>query len=300
MFTTIILQIAFALLISYSTTKLLHKIKLSHKRQFSNHVISSHDNEFEIPPNFTAPFGKYPNILGITSEMRQQFHPVVDLKDKDVLELDLSKTFGASQLIKPEDADDYIQSYKERLDSDKGQYTIGKYDENRVNLYSSEMFENENNAIDGYEGKRTLHIGIDLGAPVGEAVHSFWNGKVHSVGYNSHLGDYGYVIVVEYDLKEMRSADGPDGIDKFWVLYGHLDSSTIERHDVGENVVRGAILGNIGNVKENGGWTFPHCHFQVSTIEPSTHDMPGAVKIEDRSRSLLQYPDPRYIVGDLF
>lgn len=300
MFTTIILQIAIALFISYSTTKFLHQIKLSHKKWFSNQVISLRDNDFEIPPNFTAPFGNYPNVLGITSDMRQQFHPVVDMKDKEVLELDLSKTFGTSQLIRPEDADDYIQSHKEGLNSEKSRYSIGKYDENRVNLYSSEMFENENYAIDGYEGKRTLHIGIDLGAPVGEAVHSFWNGKVHSLGYNSHLGDYGYVIVVEYDLKDMRAPDGPNGKDKFWALYGHLDKSTIERHNIGGKVDKGAILGNIGNVKENGGWTFPHCHFQVSTIEPTKHDMPGAVKIEDRSRSLLQYPDPRYIVGDLF
>jgi hypothetical protein len=58
-------------------------------------------------------------------------------------------------------------------------------------------------------------------------------------------------------------------------------------------------LGYLGDVHENGGWFFPHVHFQLSLHPPATHDMPGAVSLEDRARALVEYPDPRYVVGSL-
>jgi len=44
----------------------------------------------------------------------------------------------------------------------------------------------------------------------------------------------------------------------------------------------------------------PHVHFQLSTIEPETNDMPGAVTMADRARALIDYPDPRLVLGALY
>lgn len=238
--------------------------------------------EYSIPNNFSAPLSEYPNPLNITPSMRNrsQFHPVIQMVNPTVL--DMSQTSGRSQIIPPQDQDNFIQARIERearADDDDAHYngdastsapyTFGKYDENRANLYSSSLFQNDEHTIDGFDGARTLHVGMDLGGPVGTEVHSFADGVVHSVGYNSELGDYGHVVVVEYDLGSSllgsnidRDGDGNGDatcasekeIPKVWALYGHLDASTLERNQVGKEVKRGDILGLLGDVHENGGW----------------------------------------------
>ena len=297
---------------------------------------------FQIPTEFTAALSQYPNPLNIDiSQARQsQFYPVVHMEEYTVL--DLSQTAGQSQIIHREDQEAFMEERRSRKDVDvdmvtrTGTYTIGKYDENRANLYSSELFQNDDNMIDGYDGARTLHVGVDLGAPVGTEVHTFLDGVVHSVGYNEQLGDYGHVVVVEYDLKRSlydnshananantnantntntntcdtntcdRSNDAGTGTSsscahqKVWALYGHLDASTLKRNEVGKIVKRGEVLGCIGDVHENGGWNIPHVHFQLSIQEPATHDMPGAVALRDRERALVTYPDPRFVLGELY
>lgn len=250
----------------------------------------------------------YPNPLGITPDMRENFHPVVKINQGCVSVLDLSQESGQSHLIPTEDQESFIQKRnkekftEESSDEDKC-YTIGKYDENRLKLYSSELFQDSLNSISGYDGARTLHVGVDLGGPVGENVHSFWGGVVHSVGYNSELGDYGYVVVVEYDLAELKlnTLMKDDGNrNRFWALYGHLDASTIDLNTVGKRIQRGHVLGHIGDVHENGGWSIPHVHFQLSIHPPVTHDLPGAVTMKDRDRALIEFPDPRFILGEIY
>ena len=60
------------------------------------------------------------------------------------------------------------------------------------------------------------------------------------------------------------------------------------------------MIGQIGDCAENGGWTGSHVHFQLSMDEPATHDMPGTVSRADRGKALLVYPDPRYVLGELY
>ncbi|GIT41297.1 MAG: hypothetical protein Ct9H300mP10_03070 [Methanobacteriota archaeon] len=55
----------------------------------------------------------------------------------------------------------------------------------------------------------------------------------------------------------------------------------------------------MGDKHENGGWE-PHLHFQLSLVEPETHDLPGVVAPEDREQALLDYPDPRLVLGPLY
>jgi len=118
--------------------------------------------------------------------------------------------------------------------------------------------------------RRTLHIGIDLGGPVGTKVFSFWDGKIYKFGYNEALGDYGYVVIVEYSLptQSLRyDKTNNSNVDdrstttgtKVWALYGHLDRNSVKGKRVGQKVRKGGIIGRIGDVHENGGWCVS-CH----------------------------------------
>ncbi len=44
-----------------------------------------------------------------------------------------------------------------------------------------------------------------------------------------------------------------------------------------------------------------HLHFQLAVHPPKTqHDMPGVVALADRDEALLEYVDPRYVLGELY
>ena len=44
----------------------------------------------------------------------------------------------------------------------------------------------------------------------------------------------------------------------------------------------------------------PHLHFQLSKVEPESHDLPGVVSIEDSAIALKLYPDPRFVLGSIY
>ena len=172
------------------------------------------------------------------------------------------------------------------LDLSKGQwvppetiFSIGKYDELRPGMYNTEIFH----------GERFLHVGIDIGAPIGTPCMAFTDGEVSHFGYNPEPGDYGNVLITKHKL---------DGVS-LWALYGHLSSESIENKILGQKVVAGEVVAWFGDESENGGWE-PHLHFQLSLIEPETHDMPGVVAPEDREQALNDYPDPRLVLGPLY
>lgn len=169
------------------------------------------------------------------------------------------------------------------------QYYVGRYDERRPSVYATDMFADANHTIDGYSGIRDQHIGIDLGAPVGTAVHVPLDGSIHSFGWNPDDGDYGHVVVTRHAIEGIH----------FWLLFGHLSASSVAFKRVGAAVRAGEQIGAVGGRDENGNWP-PHLHFQVSLIEPATHDMPGVVSQAQRSQALRDYPDPRYVLGPIY
>ena len=159
------------------------------------------------------------------------------------------------------------------------EYEIGRYDELRPGMYSTDLFS------DG----RFLHIGIDIGAPIGTPCMAFEDGEISHFGYNPADGDYGYVIITKHDI---------DGTT-VWALYGHLDSASVRGKTVGQKIRQGETICWIGDRHENGGWD-PHLHFQLSLIEPITHDMPGVVNPKNREEALQNYPDPRLVMGTIY
>jgi len=157
-------------------------------------------------------------------------------------------------------------------------FSIGRYDEDRRGLYTTALFE----------GARTLHVGIDLGAPAGTPVHACWNGVVESVTELTADGDYGPTIVVRHDLERT-----------LWTLHGHLARASLQRWRAGNAIARGDVIGDLGDEHENGGWP-PHVHFQLSYEPPVGGDIPGVVRVEEREEALARYPDPRLVVGGLY
>ena len=181
-------------------------------------------------------------------------------------------------------------------------YGIGRYDENRQNMYESDLFDDTTNSIQDFSGRRTLHVGIDLDGPIGTPVHAFCPGIVHAVGKNTALGDYGNVIIVKHTLPPSSTNDNVDDAKEriCYALYGHLDDLVPQQWNVGDTVAAGQCLGRMGAIHENGGWFIPHVHFQLALSPPVTHDLPGAVALTDRARALCEYPDPRYVLGPLY
>ena len=159
------------------------------------------------------------------------------------------------------------------------EYQIGRYDEIRPDMYTHELFS----------GERDLHVGIDIGAPVGEPIHAFGPGVVHSLGINDEDGSYGPTIIVKHELEGKP----------IWALYGHLSMESLEMVSGGMKIDEGQVIATVGDKSVNGGWD-PHLHFQLSWKEPEVNDMPGVVKRSDREEALALYPDPRLVLGPIY
>jgi murein DD-endopeptidase MepM/ murein hydrolase activator NlpD len=187
--------------------------------------------------------------------MPPAFHPVVRMP-ADVPVLDLTRPWAEGGPV----------------------WAIGRYDEDRA-IYTTPLFG----------GRRTVHVGIDLGGPAGVAVHAPCDGTVVEVGVNPDPGDYGPTLVTEHEV---------DGA-LLWILFGHLSNASLAHSRVGRRFLAGDVLGWLGTPDENGGYP-PHVHVQLAVERPVTHDLPGAVAPEDRAGALRRYPDPRRILGPIY
>ena len=134
-----------------------------------------------------------------------RYHPVVDLPDEYEV-----RDFTTGE---------YTPSNFE--------YDIGRYDELRPGMYNTELFSDE----------RSLHIGIDIGAPVGTPCMAFDEGEISHFGYNPADGDYGYVIITKHIV---------DG-SRVWARYGHLDSDSVKGKEGGQNIGRGEVFWWMGD-----------------------------------------------------
>ena len=159
-----------------------------------------------------------------------------------------------------------------------GEFSVGKYDEVRVG-YTTELFSSG----------RCVHVGLDIGGPIGTPIMSVADGTVAFSGYNSADGDYGHTVIVHHSIQNQD----------LWILYGHLSADSTANCPPGRSISRGEEIAWIGAEYENGGWP-PHLHFQLSYLKPHTHDLPGVVHPDDRERALQDFPDPRLVLGPLY
>lgn len=196
---------------------------------------------------------------------------------------DFSNFTFAKVMDYPDDTDEfYVFDFTSGYDPESipnQQWGIGRYDEKRKNMYETELFG----------GERNVHMGIDIWAPAGEPVYSFFEGNVVYMQDNDQPGDYGPTIVIKYNL----------GDSVLYGLYGHLSRESLQMVSFGETVQKGQKIAELGAEAVNGGWE-PHLHFQLSVEDPGEADMPGVVSDEDREEALQTYPDPRLIIGNLY
>ena len=171
------------------------------------------------------------------------------------------------------------------------EYQIGRYDEYRPGMYTSDLFG----------GVRDVHIGLDIGAPIDTPIYAFSDGIIHSFGNNLEDGSYGPTLITEHflSLPEQVGSQILGQKRKVWALHGHLSLDSITGITVGSQIKAGDIIAKVGSEEVNGGWP-PHVHFQLSLKEPETHDMPGVVEQEARESALEIYPDPRLVLGLLY
>lgn len=135
-------------------------------------------------------------------------------------------------------------------------YGLGPYGEAR-SVYTSAQF-----ADTASPERRTRHLGIDIFAPAGTAVHAPLDGTVHAACHNAAPLDYGHTLILAHE-----TGDGAP----FFTLYGHLARDETGCTMPGRPVRAGEVIGHFGDWHENGGWS-AHLHFQVMTDMLSQRD----------------------------
>ena len=159
----------------------------------------------------------------------------------------------------------------------KTEYSIGRYNEKRPFLYKQDEFIKE---------KRTIHMGLDIGAPSGTPIYAPLDGRIFLFKDNNKEGDYGPTLITAHHL---------DGFD-FYILFGHLSRQSLENKKKGAFFKKASVLGFVGCENENGHWPC-HVHIQLSYLKPKEAHLPGVVSEKDHKWALDNFPDPRLILG---
>lgn len=157
---------------------------------------------------------------------------------------------------------------------------VGGYLEPRVIYRRSPHFQQS-------DEPRTIHLGIDLWAPVGTPVFAPLDGWVHSFADNAGFGDYGPTIILEHAIQG----------EKIYSLYGHLSRPSLTGLAEGQVVKAGDKLAEIGPFPENGDWP-PHLHFQLMhDMLGRRGDFAGVCAPSDRAEFAALCPDPNLLLG---
>lgn len=158
-------------------------------------------------------------------------------------------------------------------------YAVGKYNEHRPNIYTAEQ----------YSDGRDHHIGIDIFGPLDTEICNFFDGIVDQRAYHKNELDYGYTLVLKYNL----------GGTDLYALYGHLSKRSFDNNPPGKKLEKGEAFAWMGAKHENGGWPV-HLHLQLSYCRPEACDMPGVVSKGCLAEALELYPDPQLVLGRLY
>ncbi|MDR3099605.1 MAG: aminotransferase class III-fold pyridoxal phosphate-dependent enzyme, partial [Paraburkholderia sp.] len=130
------------------------------------------------------------------------------------------------------------------------QLGVGPWGEKRT-VYTNAAFESK--FINGQH--RVHHLGVDLFMPAGTALHTPLDATVRSVQVEAEPLGYGGLVTLLHE---------PEGCPPFVTLWGHMGHEALERLKPGQKLAAGELVGHMGDMHENGGWT-PHLHFQMAT-----------------------------------
>ncbi|MFJ6321476.1 MULTISPECIES: aminotransferase class III-fold pyridoxal phosphate-dependent enzyme [unclassified Rhizobium] len=153
----------------------------------------------------------------------------------------------ASAEQRPEEATQWWTDYAEQHKIELG---VGSWGEKRT-VYTDKAFVSR-----FIEGQRRIHhLGVDLFMPAGTPLYAPVAGTVRSVEIEHEPLGYGGLISLEH---------APEGCPPFVTLWGHMAHEALGRLKPGQRLEAGDLVGYMGDIHENGGWT-PHLHFQIST-----------------------------------
>ncbi|MCV9907581.1 aminotransferase class III-fold pyridoxal phosphate-dependent enzyme [Brucella sp. HL-2] len=127
---------------------------------------------------------------------------------------------------------------------------IGSWGEKRT-VYTDKAFESH--FIKGQ--RRIHHLGVDLFMPAGTPLYTPLAATVISVEIEYEPLGYGGLVKLEHR---------PEGCPPFVTLWGHMAHEALERLRPGQKLLAGNLVGHMGDIHENGGWT-PHLHFGMTT-----------------------------------
>ncbi len=222
-----------------------------------------------------------PNSSKVSEWLSQvRAHPLCDVIAGKTTIIDLSPGSNLAKFYSP--ADDVIADtalIQEKLQNEGADMGLGRYLEPRI-CYNATQYHGSDGT-----GIRSVHLGVDLFAKAGTAIHAPLDGTVHGVANNDRWLDFGPTVIMSHQT--------PQGIP-FYSLYGHLSTDSLEKVRVGDTVQAGNIIGVLGTAKENGGWP-PHLHFQIITdMLDNTGQFYGVGSAEmlETWRSLAPSPAP--------
>ncbi|WP_088314753.1 aminotransferase class III-fold pyridoxal phosphate-dependent enzyme [Kineosporia sp. R_H_3] len=177
---------------------------------------------------------------------------------------------------------------------DAARVGIGPYLEDRQ-VYTTDLFDTGETGPDGLPEKRSVHLGVDLFVPAGTPVHAPVDGVVVALADNAAPLDYGPVVILEH--RTPATPEHPDGAP-FFTLYGHLSRPSLPRLTPGQRVPAGAVVAEVGDRHENGGWA-PHLHLQLLTdLLGLGVDVPGVAPRAELAVWESLSPDPNLVLAD--
>ncbi|KGL63548.1 peptidoglycan DD-metalloendopeptidase family protein [Polaribacter sp. Hel1_85] len=209
------------------------------------------------------------NIIDSNITIEKYIPIVISKENKDLTKFNISSS---------KEWEEYILSY---LKINKAEVAFGGYLEIR-NIYDrSDYFKN---LVE--KEKRNIHLGIDLWCKDKTKVLAVLDGEIHSFKNNDNFGDYGPTIILKHQIKN----------EIFYTLYGHLSLNSIENLQVGDLVLKGNVIGLLGNSSVNGDYA-PHLHFQIiKNLEGNFGDYPGVSSEEKIDFYKTNCPNPNLLL----
>jgi len=232
-----------------------------------------------------------PHAHAITSwlaDYADSFAPVigVDLRTTPVhvLDLSVSSTTITAQMLHSDRTDLLTVAIFGEMAEQGADVGVGRYAEHRP-IYTGPAFSLSASPT---AERRTLHLGIDLLAPVGTPVCAPLAGVVHVLRNNTARHDYGPVVILRHQTG--------DGVE-FYTLYGHLDAACLNRLVVDQTIAAGEAFAAIGAPPANGDWP-PHLHLQlIADLLELGGDFPGVAAPGQAAVWTSLSPDPSLLLG---
>jgi len=169
-----------------------------------------------------------------------------------------------------------------QIGSERAAFGIGLYGEDR-GIYQGDAYQT---SVEG--ARRSVHLGVDIFAPVHEPVSAPFAGKVAFIHDDAVPYGFGPTLLLEHEI---------DGGVRFWTLYGHLSRESVAKLSEGQSIAKGEVFATFGAAEENGSWA-PHLHFQIVTDHLGLGGQMHGVGVRDQWQVWREVsPDPSVVLG---